>query len=187
MTKSWVGKRDTQSAPGKPSVEKRLEAAVTKALQLANGLVLVGLANGEEQIFSVLHGLPRLRPRRAQARTAQLQLQLHLWRVPGVPRPRLALRSRPRQGHHRLVQAPARRRPWSRLRVAIPAASSSTSPLNATTSISRSPLKICRPSSSTSWSTGRPRAKPRAPVSTAFSTTCATPSTKLAATAIAST
>ncbi len=52
MTKSWVGKRDTQSAPGKPSVEKRLEAAVTKALQLANGLVLIGLANGEEQIFS---------------------------------------------------------------------------------------------------------------------------------------
>ncbi len=38
--------------PGKPSVEKRLEAAVTKALQLANGLVLIGFANGEEQIFS---------------------------------------------------------------------------------------------------------------------------------------
>jgi excinuclease ABC subunit A len=42
----------TQTAPGKPSVEKRLEAAVSKALQLANGLVLVGLATGEEQIFS---------------------------------------------------------------------------------------------------------------------------------------
>ncbi len=40
------------TAPGKPSVEKRLEAAVTKALQLANGLVLVALANGDEQIFS---------------------------------------------------------------------------------------------------------------------------------------
>ncbi|HKD60686.1 MAG TPA: excinuclease ABC subunit UvrA [Terracidiphilus sp.] len=37
---------------GKPSVQKRLEAAVSKALQLANGLVLVALANGEEQIFS---------------------------------------------------------------------------------------------------------------------------------------
>jgi excinuclease ABC subunit A len=47
-----VGKQDAQSAPGKPSVEKRLEAAVTKALQLANGLVLIGFANGEEQIFS---------------------------------------------------------------------------------------------------------------------------------------
>ena len=38
--------------PGKPSVEKRLTAAVSKALQLANGLVLIGLAGGEEQLFS---------------------------------------------------------------------------------------------------------------------------------------
>jgi excinuclease ABC subunit A len=37
---------------GKPSVEKRLEAAVQKALQLANGLVLVVTAKGEEQLFS---------------------------------------------------------------------------------------------------------------------------------------
>jgi excinuclease ABC subunit A len=42
----------TQTGTGKPSVEKRLESAVTKALQLANGLVLIGFANGEEQIFS---------------------------------------------------------------------------------------------------------------------------------------
>ena len=47
-----VGRQDTQSASTKPSVEKRLESAVSKALQLANGLVLIGLANGEEQIFS---------------------------------------------------------------------------------------------------------------------------------------
>ncbi len=39
-------------APGKPSVEKRLQAAVAKALQLANGLVLIGIAGGEEQLFS---------------------------------------------------------------------------------------------------------------------------------------
>ncbi len=38
--------------PGKPSVEKRLTAAVSKALQLANGLVLIGLAGGDEQLFS---------------------------------------------------------------------------------------------------------------------------------------
>ncbi|MGA9587229.1 MAG: excinuclease ABC subunit UvrA, partial [Terracidiphilus sp.] len=38
--------------PGKASVEKRLEAAVTKALQLANGLVVIGFANSEEQTFS---------------------------------------------------------------------------------------------------------------------------------------
>ncbi|HWE86285.1 MAG TPA: excinuclease ABC subunit UvrA [Terracidiphilus sp.] len=38
--------------PGKPSMEKRLDTAVSKALQMANGLVLVGLSNGEEQLFS---------------------------------------------------------------------------------------------------------------------------------------
>jgi len=37
---------------GKPSIEKRLELAVSKALQLANGLVLVGAANLDEQLFS---------------------------------------------------------------------------------------------------------------------------------------
>ena len=48
---------ETPQAPGKPSLEKRLEAAVTKALQLANGLVLVALAGSgsqkpDEQLFS---------------------------------------------------------------------------------------------------------------------------------------
>jgi excinuclease ABC subunit A len=37
---------------GKPSVEKRLEQAVAKALQLANGLVLAVMAGSEEQLFS---------------------------------------------------------------------------------------------------------------------------------------
>jgi excinuclease ABC subunit A len=46
-----VGKQDSQQA-GKPSVEKRLEQAVSKALQLANGLALVAMNNGEEQLFS---------------------------------------------------------------------------------------------------------------------------------------
>ena len=43
---------DASPAPGKPSIEKRLDGAVSKALQLANGLVLVALAGGEEQLFS---------------------------------------------------------------------------------------------------------------------------------------
>ena len=43
---------DAPATPGKPSLEKRLDAAVSKALQLANGLVLIVLANGEEQLFS---------------------------------------------------------------------------------------------------------------------------------------
>ena len=40
------------AANGKASVEKRLEQAVTKALQLANGLVQVTLSGGDEQLFS---------------------------------------------------------------------------------------------------------------------------------------
>ena len=40
------------AAGGKPSVEKRLDQAVIKALQLANGLVMVAVASGEEQLFS---------------------------------------------------------------------------------------------------------------------------------------
>jgi excinuclease ABC subunit A len=36
----------------KPSAEKRLETAVAKALQLANGLILAAIAGGEEQLFS---------------------------------------------------------------------------------------------------------------------------------------
>jgi excinuclease ABC subunit A len=43
---------EAPAAPGKPSIEKRLDAAVSKALQMANGLVIVLQANGEEQLFS---------------------------------------------------------------------------------------------------------------------------------------
>jgi excinuclease ABC subunit A len=39
-------------ATTKPTVEKRLEQAVIKALQLANGLALVAVAGNEEQLFS---------------------------------------------------------------------------------------------------------------------------------------
>ena len=38
----------TSATPGKPSVEKRLEAAVIKALQLANGLVFIALTGADE-------------------------------------------------------------------------------------------------------------------------------------------
>jgi excinuclease ABC subunit A len=37
---------------GKQSVEKRLEQAISKALHMANGLVLIAQSNGEEQLFS---------------------------------------------------------------------------------------------------------------------------------------
>ena len=56
--------------PGKPSVEKRLDLAVAKALQLANGLVLAAVTGGEEQLFSSSMAcpdcgldVPRLEPR----------------------------------------------------------------------------------------------------------------------------
>ncbi len=39
-------------ASAKPPVEKRLEQAVAKALQLANGLVLIAFNSGHEQLFS---------------------------------------------------------------------------------------------------------------------------------------
>ena len=43
---------------GKPSLEKRLDLAVAKALQLANGLVLVAVAGGQEQLFSASMACP---------------------------------------------------------------------------------------------------------------------------------
>ena len=43
------GSRQPAAPPGKPSVEKRLDQAVTKALQLANGLVLVAVAAGKDR------------------------------------------------------------------------------------------------------------------------------------------
>ena len=40
------------NSSGKLSAEKRLEQAVSKSLQMANGLVLIALSRGEEQLFS---------------------------------------------------------------------------------------------------------------------------------------
>ena len=67
-----AGKSEAPSPtkPGKPSVDKRLEQAVGKALQLANGLVLVSFNSGDEQLFSSSMAcpdcgldVPRLEPR----------------------------------------------------------------------------------------------------------------------------
>ncbi|MDR3754762.1 MAG: excinuclease ABC subunit UvrA [Terracidiphilus sp.] len=46
------GAKPTTISAGKLSAEKRLAQAVGKALQLANGLVLVGFNDGDEQLFS---------------------------------------------------------------------------------------------------------------------------------------
>jgi excinuclease ABC subunit A len=52
-SQTWESKKPAPTAPpAKLPVEKRLEAAIQKALQLANGLVLIGSAGGAEQLFS---------------------------------------------------------------------------------------------------------------------------------------
>ena len=113
---------DATVAPGsKTSVEKRLDAAVSKALQMANGLVLVAVAGGDEQLFSSSMACPDCGSGRAEAGTAQFLIQLDVRRVSGVPRSGVALRSRPGQGDHRLVEAAARWRSGSGLGLAIPA------------------------------------------------------------------
>ncbi len=47
-----AGAPEPAPAAGKATIEKRLEQAVAKALQLANGLVFIAFNSGEEQLFS---------------------------------------------------------------------------------------------------------------------------------------
>jgi excinuclease ABC subunit A len=54
----------------KPGVEKRLEASVAKSVQMTNGLVLIGISGGEEQLYSSSMAcpdcgldIPKLEPR----------------------------------------------------------------------------------------------------------------------------
>ena len=49
---TWEGTQPPTTSSGKPSMEKRLEAAVAKALQMANGLALIAVTGHEEQLFS---------------------------------------------------------------------------------------------------------------------------------------
>ena len=59
--------------------------------------------------------LPGLRHFRAAARAALVQLQFALWRLHGMPRARLEIRFRSREGDRGLDQAAVRRRPGARL------------------------------------------------------------------------
>ncbi|HWE86405.1 MAG TPA: excinuclease ABC subunit UvrA [Terracidiphilus sp.] len=67
-SKPLEGPKGTTST--KPSLEKRLESAVSRALQMANGLVLIAFTGGQEQLFSSSMAcpdcgldVPRLEPR----------------------------------------------------------------------------------------------------------------------------
>ncbi len=67
---TWEGTPPPTAPSGKPSMEKRLEAAVAKALQMANGLALIAVTGHEEQLYSASMAcpdcgldVPRLEPR----------------------------------------------------------------------------------------------------------------------------
>jgi excinuclease ABC subunit A len=67
---TWDGTQPPTASSGKPSMEKRLEAAVAKALQMANGLALIAVTGHEEQLYSASMAcpdcgldVPRLEPR----------------------------------------------------------------------------------------------------------------------------
>ena len=152
-----------------------------------SGSVEQRLGRPEEQLFSSSMAcpdcgldVPKLEPR-------SFSLQLHLWRLPGVPRAGLALRLRSGQGDYRLVKAAARWRAGPGFGIAVPAQTRPTCGRPLQDRPENAVSRICPPSSSTFWSTARPRARRRAPAFTAFCATCATPLTKRAATAIAST
>ena len=51
-TSARAGSTDSHATAGKPSVDKRLEQAVSRALQLASGLALIAFNDGNEQLFS---------------------------------------------------------------------------------------------------------------------------------------
>jgi excinuclease ABC subunit A len=55
---TWEGTQPPTASSGKPSMERRLEAAVAKALQLANGLVLIAVTGHEEQLYSASMACP---------------------------------------------------------------------------------------------------------------------------------
>ena len=137
-------KHESAAHRASPPSKSASKQAVAKALQLANGLVLVAVTGGRGAVVLLLHGLPRLRPRRAQAGAAQLLAST----PPSAPARSATASARsttstpPRSsptGQSRCsmaVSAPAPRRNTC--------SSSSSSPPTATRSTSSFPSKICR-------------------------------------------
>jgi hypothetical protein len=109
---------ETKRCPNPSSYDTRVsKPPSSKALQMANGLVLIGLrGHGRDSSSRPPWPAPIAASTCPSSSRAASQLQLHLRRLPGVPRPGQHLRLRPRQDHHRLVEAAARRRHGPRLR-----------------------------------------------------------------------
>jgi excinuclease ABC subunit A len=57
-SETWEGAKRATPSTGKPPAEARLGQAIAKALQLANGLVLVAFNAGNEQLFSASMACP---------------------------------------------------------------------------------------------------------------------------------
>jgi excinuclease ABC subunit A len=155
-------------APGKASAEKRLDVAVEKALQLANGLVLVAVTGGEEQLFSSSMAcpdcgldVPKLEPRSFSFNSTY-----------GACPECHGLGSIYDLDPAKVITD------WSK-----PLLDGALGPGSASQYL----LKLIHLASSTFWCTGRQKPKLRARVSTAFSPSCAIRLTKPEATATAST
>jgi len=171
---------------GKPSIEKRLEAAVAKALQLANGLVLVvvtGSSGPQEQLFSSSMAcpdcgldVPKLEPRSFSFNsTFGACPECHgLGSLYDLDPAKVITDCRSRCS---MVSDLVRPRSIC--------CGSSTSPRFATRLTSRRRLKNYPHGSSTCWSTALPRARPRALDSTGYCLSCATRSKRLTAIPIA--
>ena len=171
----------------KPSAEKRLEQAVAKALQLANGLVLVAVAAAARSSCS-----PPPWPALTAASTCPS------WsRAASASTPPSAPARSATAWARSTISTPPRSSPtgqsrcwtaaWARLVVAVPAQAHSSGrrplqnrPQDALRGAARRASSIC-------WFTDRPKARRRARASTAFWLPARQPSKKRAATAIAST
>ena len=102
--------KPSSTAPSSNPASKKLSPPPSKKLCRWPTASSSSAQQQDEQLYSSSMACPDCGLDVPEARAPQLLLQLHLRRLPRVPRPRQHLRLRSRQDHHRLVQAPARRR-----------------------------------------------------------------------------
>jgi excinuclease ABC subunit A len=109
---------------------RRLETSVAKALQMAKGLVSIGIQGSEPRAgrdaVLLVDGLPGLRHRRAPAGAAQLLVQLGLRRLPAVQRAGQHLRLRSRRRRSRTGPSRCWMERWGRVRDRVVSAAADT-------------------------------------------------------------